>query len=125
MKTSWAMNSRPCAVGAASYAHARPEHFIVRTRGKSTTFQAQPPGAAQWALDGRLPFRPVFPGPEPSHRVVVTDDAPVLRIDVERAAGAEGDVAQVTQKRALVPVLDVRIGPAALAGGVDEIAHVV
>src|SRR5262249_29570973 len=47
-----------------------------------------------------------------------------LAVEVQRAAQAQGDVAQVTQTRALVPLLDVGVRAAAAADAVEEVAQV-
>ena len=56
----------------------------------------------------RLPLYLVFPPPK-LHAVRIIQDMPVLRIAMERAAGAVGNVAKVTQQGALMSLGDLGV----------------
>src|SRR6266545_3788348 len=70
--------------------------------------------------DLRFPTLPIFPTPQLAG-FLVADDSAGLRFEVERAAGAPGDVSQVTPECALDPFLNLRVQLAAVADAVDEV----
>src|ERR1700722_18380951 len=74
-------------------------------------------------LHARFPVLVVLAGPERHGRLVVQDVA-VLRVALQAAAGAVGDVAEVAKQGALVPFLDFAVEPGAFANGVEEISQV-
>src|SRR3954447_6304958 len=75
-------------------------------------------------LDLRLPAGAVVAGPE-VHRFFVVDDVAVFFVDGEDTVDAVGDVAEVTEKRALDAFGDVGIGPTAAADAGEKVGNVV
>src|ERR1700730_11146691 len=96
-------------------------------------FRGRWPGYPRIAIRGlerrRLRSHAVRRGPvlavlSPYHRagVLVVLNLLRLRIEVQDAADARGDVAQVAQRRGVVVDLDVAIGAGVLADAVEEVA---
>src|SRR5262245_11872890 len=57
-------------------------------------------------------------------RLQVVPDRLGLGVEVQHPADAQGDVAEVAQPRALVPLLDVGVGALAALDAVEEVAEV-
>ena len=74
-----------------------------------------------------LPFRPpprgVLAGPE-RHRVLVVVHPAALRVAVQGAAGTVGDVAEMAQECAAVPLLDLAVELLRAADGREEVGEV-
>src|SRR4051812_42403762 len=68
--------------------------------------------------------RPAVRPPQQPVRLLIPRNRLVPRVEAQRPPRAQGDVAEVTQPRALVPLLDLGVEALAVLDRVDEIAQV-
>src|SRR5205085_2255840 len=71
-------------------------------------------------LNPRFPTRPVFARPE-GFGGAVSDYVAGLRVDIQRVAGAVGDVAEMAEQRALHALFDLGVRTLAGADAVQEV----
>src|SRR5262249_35052386 len=85
-----------------------------------------PAGARAWMVDPlhlRLPAAAVLPAPQ-LRRLRVADDLARGRVEVDRPPRPVGDVAQVAEERALLPLLDLGVGLLPGAHAAQEVGDV-
>src|SRR5260370_962072 len=80
--------------------------------------------AAAFRLPNRLPTLIVFGRPEDPRCRMLVENAARLRVATQLEGRAVGDVAEVTEQRALVAFFDLGVEFPLAAHGVEEVPHV-
>ena len=108
-------------VGEADNA-GRAESFEFSVLPRADAKAAEGPLSQLGLSDFGSPAGPILAVPV-GHRFFVVGDLAGLRIEIEGAAGAIGDVSQVTEQRAFDAFLDLGADRFALANAVEKIAE--